>query len=88
MTVIEIPDEEAAALTARAAAAGLSLEAWLRQLAGTEGVQASGRRPLQEAADIVLSHMRNVPAEVAAQMPADGAGQHDHYIYGRPKREE
>ena len=33
MTVIELPDHEAAALRARAASQGLSLEAWLRSLA-------------------------------------------------------
>jgi hypothetical protein len=42
--------------------------------------------PLQTAAEIVLSHMRNVPPEIMATMPKDGASQHDHYIYGRPKR--
>ncbi len=33
MTVIEIPDHQAAALKARAAAEGLTLEAWLKRLA-------------------------------------------------------
>ena len=33
MTVIEIPDEQAAALTAKAAAQGITLEAWLESLA-------------------------------------------------------
>jgi hypothetical protein len=34
MTVIELPDEQAAALKANAA--GLTVEAWLRQLADAE----------------------------------------------------
>jgi hypothetical protein len=85
MTVkIEISDEQAAALKAKAAAAGLTLEAWLNKLANEE---PSAERPLQTAADIVLSRMRNVPPEVMATMPKDGASQHDHYIYGWPKRE-
>lgn len=44
MTVIEIPDEQAAALKAKAAAQGFTLEAWLRKLAegGTGGVFAIG----------------------------------------------
>jgi plasmid stability protein len=84
MTVIELPDEQAAALRAKAAAAGLTLEAWLNKLAGAE---PSAERPLQTAADIVLAHMRNVPPEIMATMPEDGASQHDHYIYGWPKRE-
>jgi hypothetical protein len=29
---------------------------------------------------------RSVPAEEWAKLPADGAEQHDHYIYGTPKR--
>jgi uncharacterized protein (DUF433 family) len=33
MTVIEIPDDQAAALKAKAAAEGLSLEAWFKKLA-------------------------------------------------------
>jgi hypothetical protein len=62
MTVIELPDERAAALKAAA-------------------------RPLQTAADIVLDCLRDVPAEVIAAQPKDGASQHNHYIYGWPKRE-
>jgi hypothetical protein len=42
---------------------------------------------LQTAADIILSCMRNVPPEIMATMPTDGASQHDHYIYGWPKKE-
>jgi len=82
MAVIELPDEQAEALKAKAAAAGLTLEAWLKRLA----VEPPDERPLQAAADIVLSHMRKVPPEIMATMPEDGASQHDHYIYGRPKK--
>jgi hypothetical protein len=84
MTVITLPDEQAAALKAKAAAEGLSLEEWLNKLAAPEPAAA---RPLQTAADIVLASMRNVPSEIMATMPEDGASQHDHYIYGWPKRE-
>ena len=48
MTVIELPDEQAAALKAKAAAAGLTLEAWLMHLAGAEP-EPAGERPLQTA---------------------------------------
>ena len=87
MTVIELPDEQAAALKAKANAAGLTLEAWLTQLADAEREPPAAARPLQTAADIVLDCMRDVPAEVMAAQPKDGASQHDHYIYGWPKRE-
>jgi Arc/MetJ-type ribon-helix-helix transcriptional regulator len=35
----------------------------------------------------VAADIRNsVPAEECAKLPVDGAEQHDHYIYGTPKR--
>jgi len=82
---ITLPDEQAAALEAKAATEGLTLEAWFEKLAEEESRAAE--RPLQTAADIILARMRNVPAEVMAHMPKDGASQHDHYIYGWPKTE-
>ena len=85
MTVIELPDEQAAMLKAKAAAEGLSLEAWLQKLA-QEGRPASP--PHRHIADVILDNMRDVPLEVMARMPQDGASQHDHYIYGWPKKEE
>jgi hypothetical protein len=90
MTVIELSDEQAAVLRAKAATAGLSLEDWLKRLAVAESEQLepAPAQPLQSAANIVLNCTRDVPPEVMAAMPADGASQHDHYIYGRPKREE
>ncbi len=84
MTVIELPDEQAAALKARAAREGLTLEAWFMRLADEA---SPAEQPLQTAADIVVGRMRNVPPDVMAAMPEDGASQHDHYIYGWPKRE-
>ncbi len=85
MTVIELPDEQAAALRAKAAAEGLTLEAWLEQLAGAEN-GARAEHPLRTAADIVLDCMRQVPPELMSTLPTDGAAEHDHYIYGWPKR--
>ncbi len=84
---LNLSDERAIALQAKAAAEGLSLEAWIEKLAEPAEPQTPAARPLQTAADIVLSHMRNVPPEIMATMPTDGASQHDHYIYGWPKRE-
>jgi hypothetical protein len=46
MTVIEIPDDQAAALKARAAAQGMTLNAWLGKLA-EESSAASPRKPLK-----------------------------------------
>jgi len=44
MTVIEIPDDQAAALKAKAAAQGLTLKSWLEKLAKEV---PSARRPLK-----------------------------------------
>jgi hypothetical protein len=85
MTVIELPDEQAAAVRAIAAKAGLTLEAWLNTLAGAES--SAEPRPLETAANIVLDRMRKVPPEIMAAMPKDGASQHDHYLHGWPKKE-
>jgi hypothetical protein len=88
MTLIELSDEHAAALKAKAAAEGLSLEAWMGKLAGSAATpELSEERPMEVVAEIVLSCMRSVPLEEMAKMPSDGASQHDHYIYGWPKKE-
>jgi hypothetical protein len=81
---LQLSDDQAASLQAKAAAEGLSLEQWLQKLAEP---QAAAQPPLQTVADIILSSMRNVPTSVMATMPHDGASQHDHYIYGWPKKE-
>jgi plasmid stability protein len=88
MTVIELPDDQAAALKAKASSEGLTLEAWFKKLAEEQLAEAHVElAPLQTAADIVLGHMGNVPPEIMVAMPKDGAAQHDHYIYGWPKKE-
>jgi hypothetical protein len=83
MTAIELSDEQAAALMAKAAAQGLSLEEWLQKLA-TEPPARPGS--LQLAADIVLEEMRKVPADLVENPHCDGASEHDHYLYGWPKK--
>lgn len=95
MAVIELPDEQAAVLAAKAAVEGLSLQDWLGQLAHqssntrTETGQFCSQddqldsRPISE---VIADIMSDVPAEELAQLPADGASQVDHYVYGTPKR--
>ncbi|MGD0223142.1 MAG: hypothetical protein ABSF71_12460 [Terriglobia bacterium] len=78
MTVIELTDEQAAAES-------LSLEAWLQKLAGEDRPAIN---PHRHISDVIVENMRDVPPEIMARMPKDGASQHDHYIYGWPKKEE
>lgn len=41
------------------------------------------RRPIGER---IAETVADVPPEELAKLPTDGASQHDHYIYGTPKR--
>jgi hypothetical protein len=68
MTVIELPDDQAAALKAKAAAQGLTLEDWFKSLAGEASAGPGG---VQSAADIVLEEIRKVPADLMATLPRD-----------------
>ena len=82
---IELPDEQTAALTAKARAQGLSTEQYARQVLehDLESARGSRRRHISE---VIRDRMSRVPPEIMATMPTDGASQHDHYIYGLPKR--
>ena len=81
---LQLSDEQANVLQAKAAAEGLSLEVWIGKLAEPT---AEARPPRRNIADFIVDSMRDVPPELMATMPEDGASQHDHYIYGWPKRE-
>jgi len=84
---INLSDEQAAGLQAKAAAEGLSPEEWLQKIAERKPPESAAERPLQTAAEIILASMREVPSDIMATIPTDGASQHDHYIYGWPKRD-
>jgi len=43
----------------------------------------SNRRPIGEIFEELSSQ---IPMEEWAELPRDGAEQHDHYLYGSPKR--
>ncbi|WP_199310350.1 hypothetical protein [Phormidium tenue] len=42
--------------------------------------------PSQLIWQVAQELMADVPPEILEQLPTDGAAQHDHYIYGTPKR--
>ena len=44
------------------------------------------KRPEKPFWQMVEDLLRDIPPEDLARMPTDGAEQHDHYIYGTPKR--
>jgi hypothetical protein len=87
MTIIELPDEQAAKLQTQAEARGMTILEWIAELtehAPEQENHAGDQRPIW---DLIVENMKDVPAEVMTAMPADGASEHDHYIYGWPKRE-
>ena len=86
--VLEIPDDEVTAIEAAAQARGLSAQQYARQVLKNGVAQAgddkTDERPISE---VIADIMADVPREVLTQLPKDGASQHDHYIYGWPKRD-
>jgi hypothetical protein len=69
-----------------------------RQDAGEDGIAsvapdqagdeiADDERESRPIWEVIADNMKDVPPDVMAAMPRDGASQHDHYIYGWPKRE-
>ncbi|MBX6311446.1 MAG: type II toxin-antitoxin system ParD family antitoxin [Isosphaeraceae bacterium] len=54
-----------------------------QQEARTEVTGITESRSIDAIIDDVMS---DLPEEVLGRLPIDGAAQHDHYIYGMPKR--
>jgi antitoxin component of MazEF toxin-antitoxin module len=80
------------------ASGAVTLPAELCRAAGVEpGAELTaevqpGRIVLEPAApslaERIAARARALPPETLDRLPADGASQHDHYIYGTPKRPE
>jgi hypothetical protein len=77
MIVIELPDKQAAALKAKAAAQGLTLEAWLQRLADEEAYSIAPRSPREAAARILQLQKRVKP-------DPEGWTVHDYIDRDRP----
>jgi antitoxin component of MazEF toxin-antitoxin module len=78
MTVIELPDDQAAALKARAAAQGLTLEVWFEKLAGIKvpTSQPGPRKSRYSLAELMAQCDANAPlsAEDRVWMDAPAVG--------------
>ncbi|MGH9627602.1 MAG: FitA-like ribbon-helix-helix domain-containing protein [Bryobacteraceae bacterium] len=75
---IDIPDDQAAALKAKATAQGLTLEAWIsRKLADEEEAAETARSPQEAAARIREIQKRTKP-------DPEGWTVKDYINYGRP----
>jgi predicted DNA-binding antitoxin AbrB/MazE fold protein len=49
-------------------------------------ITVEARQP--SLAERIVARARALPPETLDRLPTDGASQHDHYIYGTPKRPE
>jgi len=81
---IDLPEEEIAGLAAKARAQGVTAEAYA--LLVLEQDLKSAPTPRRHISEVIRDNMGDVPPEILAAMPKDGASEHDHYIYGSPKR--
>ena len=91
---LDIPKETEAGLLAQAHARGLSLEDYAKQVLNT-AVFPTQAEAIQHARELAAgepfwkSFTRQVhalPDTVFEHLPEDGASEHDHYLYGAPKR--
>jgi predicted DNA-binding antitoxin AbrB/MazE fold protein len=53
-----------------------------------EKVQVTVEPARQSLVERIVAGARALPQETLDGLPTDGASQHDHYIYGTPKRPE
>jgi len=80
---IDLPDEQNAALAAKARAQGVSAEEYARQVLAQELESPQDRRHIWE---VIAENMKDVRPEDFAALPKDGLSEIDHYVYGVPKR--
>jgi hypothetical protein len=81
---INIPEEKEALLNARAQAQGLSPAEFAQQVL-TQELEASAGEPFWKT---FTRRMHSLPDEVFERLPTDGSSEHDHYLYGSPRRNE
>ena len=83
---IEIPHRQETALPAKAQAQGISAEEYGRQVLAHDWEEGeSSSEPFWKT---FTRRMDTVPDEVFEHLPRDGASEHDHYLYGSPKRNQ
>jgi hypothetical protein len=80
--IIHLPDEQGAALEAKAQSQGLTTEELAQQVLAHE-LDPGASEPFWKA---FTRRMHALPDEVFAALPSDGASEHDHYLYGSPRR--
>ena len=87
---IEIPDDKRPALIAKATTLGVSAEQYVQRMVERdlhdleEPPLGSGTEPFWKS---FTRDLHALPDAVFERLPTDAASEHDHYIYGTPKRD-
>jgi hypothetical protein len=81
---IDLTEEEARQLAAKARALGVSLERHAEEVLRRE-LDHGAPKPVSVT---IRELWGDMPPEVRATLPVDGATQGDHYVYGLPKRSQ
>jgi hypothetical protein len=83
---LELPDSKEAALRAKAQEQGVSAEQYVQQILDRDLEQSTPSTVSSEPFwQTFTRQMRSLP-EVFDRLPPDGAAEHDHYLYGSPKK--
>jgi len=94
MTItLPLQPREEARLVALANAKGVSTDALVREaldkiLADAPDLPVEVETASPPIWEVILDNMKDVPTEEFARLPKDGASEHDHYLYGHPKRNQ
>jgi len=85
--LVELSPDKEAALQARARARGVSAEEYASQVLEAD-LNAAGESHsgFQHISEIIAGIVADLPNDETANLPRDGADEHDHYLYGSPRR--
>jgi hypothetical protein len=89
--ILELPDNKEAALKAKAQAQGVSAEQYAETVLNRdleEPASSAAAAPRRHISEVIREIWSDLPADARALLPADGASQVDHYVYGVPKRDQ
>jgi len=64
----------------------LNAEEQKKVLDFVEGIERQKSQPAKILWDAIQKIVKDVPDEVWERLPTDGSEQHDHYLYGSPKK--
>ena len=84
--ILELSPERETALKAEADAQGVSAEQYALLVLDRD-LQPYDQ-PRRHISQVICEMMSDVPLEVFEGLPRDGASEHDHYLYGSPKRSQ